>query len=331
MCDAMSQENQSFLKVENLSIHYPLRAAGLFSEPRVLRAVDDISFEVAQGTSFGIVGESGSGKSTTVAAIMRLVDITAGRIMFDGAALHTLAGESLRVFRRRLQIIFQDPYSSLNPRARLGEIVRDPLDIQKIGTDRERDARVMELLELVGFRPEARHAFPHQFSGGQRQRVGIARALATNPELVVCDEPVSALDVAIQAQILNLLKRLQRERGLTFIFISHDLGVVRYMCDHAAVMYLGKIVESGTTARLFSNPAHPYTKALLAARPSIHARERPVTDKVRAIGDPPSPIDIPPGCRFASRCPFAERRCLDHAPELHMIEEGHRVACHLAM
>jgi peptide/nickel transport system ATP-binding protein len=327
----MGQSSQSFLKVENLSIHYSLRATGLFSEPRVLRAVDDISFEVDRGTSFGIVGESGSGKSTTAAAIMRLVDITAGRIMFDGAALHALAGEGLRVFRRRLQIIFQDPYSSLNPRARLGEIVRDPLDIQKIGTSCERDARVTELLELVGFRAEARHAFPHQFSGGQRQRVGIARALATNPELVVCDEPVSALDVAIQAQILNLLKRLQRERGLTFIFISHDLGVVRYMCDHAAVMYLGKIVESGPSAGLFSKPTHPYTKALLAARPSIHARERPITDKVRAIGDPPSPVGLLPGCRFAGRCPLAERRCLDDAPELREIAEGHRVACHLAM
>jgi peptide/nickel transport system ATP-binding protein len=330
MREAMNRQSGSFLRVENLSIHYPLRTARPFSEPQMLRAVDDISFEVARGTSFGIVGESGSGKSTTAAAIMRLVDITAGRIMFDEAPLHALTGERLRVFRRRLQIIFQDPYSSLNPRARLGQIVRDPLDIQNIGTGRERDARVTELLELVGFRPEARHAFPHQFSGGQRQRVGIARALATNPELVVCDEPVSALDVAIQAQILNLLKRLQRDRGLTLIFISHDLGVVRYMCDHAAVMYFGKIVESGPTARLFSNPAHPYTKALLATRPSIHARERPITDRVPALDDSPGPIDMAPGCRFVSRCPIAERGCLNALPELRAIDGNHRVACHLA-
>jgi oligopeptide/dipeptide ABC transporter ATP-binding protein len=330
MRDPMSPASAAFLKVENLSIHYPVRAAGPFSERRMLRAVDDISFEVARGSSFGIVGESGSGKSTTAAAIMRLVDITAGRILFDGAALHALAGESLRVFRRRLQIIFQDPYSSLNPRARLGEIIRDPLDIQKIGSSRERDARVAELLELVGLRPEARHAFPHQFSGGQRQRVGIARALATSPELIVCDEPVSALDVAIQAQILNLLKRLQRERGLTYVFISHDLGVIRYMCDQVAVMYLGKIVETGSAASLFSHAGHPYTKALLAARPSIHARARSAAERVRALGDPPSPIDIPPGCRFASRCPLAEQRCREQAPELRAIDEDHRVACHLA-
>lgn len=327
----MTHATTPFLEVKNLSIHYRLRASGPFAEHPVLRAVDDISFEVARGASFGIVGESGSGKSTAALAIMRLVEITAGRILFDGTALHELAGENLRVFRRRFQIIFQDPYSSLNPRARLSEIVRDPLDIQNIGTGLERSARVAELLELVGFRPEARHAFPHQFSGGQRQRVGIARALATNPELIVCDEPVSALDVAIQAQILNLLKRLQRERGLTFVFISHDLGVVRYMCDRVAVMYLGKIIEIGSAANLFSRARHPYTKALLSARPTIHARERRPVGSVRALDDPPSPIDIPQGCRFVGRCPIAEQSCRDQAPELRMVDEDHQVACNFAM
>ena len=325
----MTDSGAPFLKVENLSVRFPLRGARPFAARRFVQAVDDVSFAVSRGASFGIVGESGSGKSTTAAAIMRLVDIASGSIELDGVALDALEGEDLRLFRRRMQIVFQDPFSSLNPRARLGELVREPLDIQKIGSGAERDARVSELLALVGFPSEARHAFPHQFSGGQRQRVGIARALATSPELVVCDEPVSALDVAIQAQILNLLKRLQQERGLTYVFISHDLGVVKYMCDHVAVMYLGKIVETGPTASLFSRPAHPYTRALLAARPSIHGRERAGVGPTRALGEPPSPIDLPSGCHFAGRCPLVDQRCHEEIPELRSIGAEHMVACHL--
>ncbi|MBS0519483.1 MAG: ABC transporter ATP-binding protein [Proteobacteria bacterium] len=327
----MTPPTAPLLQVDGLSVEYVLPATRAFGHKRVMRAVDEVSFSVARGTSFGIVGESGSGKSTTAAAIMRLVAIASGRILFDGERLDALGGEALRRFRRRLQIVLQDPYSSLNPRARVAEIIREPLDIQEIGTRGERRARTDELLALVGLRPEAGRAFPHQFSGGQRQRIGIARALATNPELVVCDEPVSALDVAIQAQVLNLLKRLQRERGLTFVFISHDLGVVHYMCDQVGVMYLGRLVEIAPAKRLFSRPLHPYTKALLAARPSIHARDR--VSKAAgaiAIGDPPSPTEIRSGCRFAGRCSAAQAICRREAPLLEPKDEQHEVACHFA-
>jgi oligopeptide/dipeptide ABC transporter ATP-binding protein len=316
--------------VRDLAVHYELRGSNPFAERHVTRAVDGISFEVVRGTSFGIVGESGSGKSTTAAALMRLTDITSGSVTFDGTSLDAIDGEELRKFRRRLQMVFQDPYSSLDPRSRVGDIIREPLDIQAIGTRKEREERVTELLALVGLRPDMRRLFPHQFSGGQRQRIGIARALATYPELIVCDEPVSALDVAVQAQILNLLKRLQRERGLTFVFISHDLGVVRYMCDHVAVMYLGKIIETADAKALFARPAHPYTIALLEARPSIHARDRPAVARMRALAELPSQTEQVVGCRFAARCPRKEDRCIREAPALRQVGESHHVACHFA-
>ncbi|MDP7549460.1 MAG: ABC transporter ATP-binding protein, partial [Alphaproteobacteria bacterium] len=226
-------------------------------------------------------------------------------------------------------IIFQDPYSSLNPRVRAGAIVREPMDLMNIGDPGERDGRVADLFGKVGLRPEQRALFPHQFSGGQRQRIGVARALATQPELVVCDEPVSALDVAIQAQILNLLRALQTEFGLTYLFISHDLGVVQYMCDEIAVMYLGQVVEHADRISLFTEPLHPYTWALLSAVPSADPATREGADRVRLEGDPPSPIDLPPGCRFASRCPFAEARCVAETPPLRSIRPAHAVACHL--
>jgi peptide/nickel transport system ATP-binding protein len=325
----MSAQNPILLSVRDLAVQYTTHG-GLFGDKHVLRAVDGVSFDVPRGSSFGIVGESGSGKSTTAAAIMRLTAIAAGWITFDGESLDRLEGEALRAFRRRMQIIFQDPYSSLNPRTRVGEIVREPLVIQNIGSAREQDERVAELFALVGLRPDMRGLFPHQFSGGQRQRIGIARALATYPDLVVCDEPVSALDVAIQAQILNLLKRLQRERGLTYIFISHDLGVVRYMCDQVAVMYLGKIVEIAPVRKLFAHPAHPYTVALLAARPSIHARKSTHAPHIRALGDVQATRVATAGCSFAGRCPRAEERCRQYAPVLGELEPEHQVACHLA-
>ena len=325
----MTALDPNLLSVKDLAVHYTARG-GLFGDKHVLRAVDGVSFDVPRGSSLGIVGESGSGKSTTAAAIMRLTAIAAGKMTFDGVPLVSLGGETLRTFRRRMQIVFQDPYSSLDPRTRVGEIVREPLVIQNIGSAREQQDRVAELFALVGLRPDMRGLFPHQFSGGQRQRIGIARALATYPDLVVCDEPVSALDVAIQAQILNLLKRLQRERGLTYIFISHDLGVVRYMCDQVAVMYLGKIVEIAKSTKLFAHPAHPYTMALLAARPSIHARKSTHTPHIRALGDLPGKTVTTAGCSFASRCPRAEERCRQTAPVLRAIEQEHQVACHLA-
>ncbi len=329
-----TQSDDVLLRVTDLKVHFPLPRAHLLAERSHVNAVDGITFEIKRGTTFGIVGESGSGKSTTALAIMRLVHITAGTIFLGADDLTAATGETLRRMRRRLQIIFQDPYSSLNPRVRAGNIVREPLDLMAIGEPGDREAQVAELFRNVGLRPEQRALFPHQFSGGQRQRIGVARALATNPDLIVCDEPVSALDVAIQAQILNLLQSLQREFGLTYLFISHDLGVVQHMCDEIAIMYLGQIVEQADRIALFKRPLHPYTWALFSAVPSADPKARGKTDRIRLQGDPPSPIDPPAGCRFASRCPFAEDRCLAETPVLRAIrgqdgQGGHRVACHL--
>ena len=320
---------QPLLAVRDLKVHFGLKRPHLFAAQPVVHAVDGVSFEVTRGTTFGLVGESGSGKTTTALAVMRLVAATAGRISHNGTDVLGLEGEALRLHRRHMQIIFQDPYSSLNPRFRAGAIVREPLDLMDVGEASQRDERVAELFRYVGLLPEQRALFPHQFSGGQRQRIGVARALATQPDLIVCDEPVSALDVAIQAQILNLLRRLQDEFGLTYLFISHDLGVVQYMCDEIAVMYLGQIVEQADRISLFKNPLHPYTWALLSAVPSADPKLRDRADRIRLTGDPPSPIDLPQGCRFASRCPFAEARCHAEAPPLRTVGDGHRVACHL--
>lgn len=316
----------SALNVEGLKVHFG-GGRGLFAPKPIVHAVDGVSFTVPAGKTFGIVGESGSGKTTTALAIMRLVDITAGRVTLGDTVISDLAKEDLRAARRQFQIVFQDPYSSLDPRKRAGEIVREPLDLMQIGTLAERNAKVDALFEQVGLRPEQRALFPHQFSGGQRQRLGLARALSTEPDLIVCDEPVSALDVAIQAQILNLMARLQSELGLTYLFISHDLGVVQHICDEVAVMYLGQIVEQADRVTLFKNPQHPYTKALLAAVPMVHGNKRDRRNRLRLKGDPPSPINLPKGCRFASRCPIAETRCHQEAPELREINPSHKAAC----
>ncbi len=325
----MTTTDGALLQVRDLKVHFSQRRPHpLAAQPRV-HAVDGVSFDVRRGTTFGLVGESGSGKTTTALAVMRLVPVTEGDIALGDDDVTAAEGETLRLLRRRMQIIFQDPYSSLNPRERAGAIVRAPLDLMRVGKPAERDDRVAELFRHVGLRPEQRALFPHQFSGGQRQRIGIARALASQPELIVCDEPVSALDVAIQAQILNLLRRLQGEFGLTYLFISHDLGVVQYMCDEVAVMYLGRIVERADRISLFKRPLHPYTWALLSAVPSARISSEAREDRIRLTGDPPSPIDPPEGCRFASRCPFAEAQCLAQTPPLREIDTGHTVACHL--
>lgn len=321
--------DETLLQVEDLKVHFNLPRAHPFAERAVVHAVDGVSFNIRRGTTFGIVGESGSGKSTTALAVMRLVDITDGGIQLGDIELSALKGDALRAARRRVQIIFQDPYSSLNPRTRAGDIVREPLDLMDVGQPAERATRVGELFAQVGLRPEQQNLFPHQFSGGQRQRIGVARALATTPDLVVCDEPVSALDVAIQAQILNLLQDLQNKLGLTYLFISHDLGVVQYICDEVAVMYLGLIVEQADRISLFKQPLHPYTWALLSAVPSARARDaRERRQRIRLVGDPPSPINPPTGCRFAGRCPFASPRCSTDPPPLREVLPGHRVACH---
>jgi peptide/nickel transport system ATP-binding protein len=316
------------LEVNDLKVHFPI-GGGLIGKPKAwVRAVDGISFSVPRGTTFGIVGESGSGKSTTALAVMRLVKHTAGEILLDGEDIGHAEGETLRRARKRFQMVFQDPYASLNPRKRAGDAVREALQLMQAGAPDTFDARVAELFAQTGLRPEQQMLFPHQFSGGQRQRIVLARALAANPELVVCDEPVSALDVAIQAQILNLMQRLQRELGLTYLFISHDLGVIRHMCDHVAVMYLGVIVEQAARESLFSRPLHPYTLALWSAAPSFDPKARARGQRIRLQGDPPSPINIPSGCRFAGRCPFAQERCHQEAPMLREVMPGHQVACH---
>ncbi len=319
------------LRIQDLKVHFGAKSWLPGKKAKIVHAVDGVSFEVRRGSTFGIVGESGSGKTTAALATVRLVPITEGRIFLDDTEVSALKGEELRLARRRFQIVFQDPFSSLNPRVRAGKIVREPLDLMEVGEVTDRDAMAAELFAQVGLRPEQRALFPHQFSGGQRQRIGLARAIATRPELVVCDEPVSALDVAIQAQILNLMRCLQDELGLTYLFISHDLGVVQYICDEIAVMYLGQIVEQADRVSLFVRPQHPYTKALLSAVPSARPGKKGANraERIRLQGDPPSPINLPRGCRFAGRCPLAETRCHETPPDLKEIEPGHKVACHL--
>jgi len=319
----------ALLEVAGLRVHFPLPRRLPWQARRKVHAVDGIDFTLAAGRTLGIVGESGSGKTTAALAVMRLADITAGEVRLKGTDITHLAGEELRAQRRYVQMIFQDPYSSLNPRSRAGAIVEEPLARMGVGDAAERRERARELFAQVGLRPDQFVLFPHQFSGGQRQRIGIARALATRPELIVCDEPVSALDVAIQAQILNLLARLQNQHGLSYLFISHDLGVVQHLCDEVAVMYLGRIVEQAPRARLFADPLHPYTWALFSAVPRIGRRRGKGQQRLRLEGDPPSPIDLPRGCRFAGRCPFAEERCREEEPALRAVGERHRVACHL--
>jgi peptide/nickel transport system ATP-binding protein len=315
------------LSVRDLQVHFPRSKPGWGRSPEVVKAVDGVSFDVRRGTTLAVVGESGSGKTTTALAVMRLAPVTSGQLRLGDTDLGALEGEALRQARSRLQIIFQDPFSSLNPRERAGAAVRAPLDLMNVGEPAGRAQRVADLFKAVGLRPEQQHLFPHQFSGGQRQRINIARALATNPELVVCDEPVSALDIAIRAQILNLLVRLQRELGLTYLFISHDMAVVEHICDDIAVMYLGQIVERAPRRAFFSRPLHPYSVALMSAVPTVHGGRARAAARIQLSGDPPSPINPPAGCRFASRCPVAEPACAAELPPLREVQSGHWVRC----
>jgi peptide/nickel transport system ATP-binding protein len=319
--------DDTLLQVDDLQVHFPRPGKGLFGRPEVVKAVDGVSFSLRRGSTLAVVGESGSGKTTTALAVMRLAPVTAGRMQLGDTDLGGLSGEALRQARRRMQIVFQDPFSSLNPRQRAGDAVRAPLDLMDVGTPAEREARVAELFTQVGLRPEQRQLFPHQFTGGQRQRINIARALATRPELVVCDEPVSALDIAIRAQILNLLARLQRELGLSYLFISHDMAVVEHICDDIAVMYLGQIVERAPRQAFFARPLHPYSVALMSAVPTVRGGRERAARRIRLAGDPPSPIDPPAGCRFAGRCPVAVPACSAEAPPLREAAPGHWVRC----
>ena len=319
------------LVVRDLVKHFPVGGALLAHDRGVVHAVDGVSFEVQRGETLGLVGETGCGKTTTARLVTRLLQPTSGSIVFDGEEITRWSQRRLKPLRRRLQMIFQDPYSSLNPRRPVGSIISEPLRVHGLGTKAERQSRVREVMERVGLSPEHYNRYPHEFSGGQRQRIGIARAIVTNPSLIVADEPVSALDVSIRAQVLNLLQDLRDELGLTLVFISHDLSVVRHLCDRVAVMYLGKVVEVADPDRLYARPRHPYTGALLSAVPvpSLQAR----TERRLVLrGDVPSPIDPPPACRFHTRCPKAQDLCRTAEPPLEPKGPGGQLAaCHFPL
>jgi len=321
------------LRVRDLKVHFPIFRGLLRRKVGAVRAVDGISFHIREGETLGLVGESGSGKSTTGRAILRLVDPTAGASVFQDTDLTSLGPEALRRARRHMQMIFQDPHASLNPRRSVGRALREPLEIHRVGTPVERARRVTELLEMVGLGAGAARRYPHEFSGGQLQRIGIARALATSPRFVVADEPISALDVSIQAQIVNLLAELKEELGLTYLFIAHDLAMVRHISHRVAVMYLGRIVEAGSREEIFQHPLHPYTRALMAAIPVPDPDREARRTRIHLPGDIPSPASPPPGCRFHTRCPFAAPICRTEDPPLRETGGGddpHGVACHLA-
>lgn len=322
------------LDVNGLKQYFPIKGGFFGRTVNHVKAVDDISFHINEGETVAIVGESGCGKSTTGRAVLRLDEPTEGSVIFDGQEITALSKSELRNIRSEMQIIFQDPYASLNPRQTVKTILMEAMEIQKIGkSKKERTERVIELMETVGLQRHQMNRYPHEFSGGQRQRIGIARALSVDPKLIIADEAVSALDVSIQAQVLNLMKKLQREMKLTYMFISHDLGVVRHISDRIIVMYLGKIVEMGDTKSIFEKPQHPYTKALLSAIPVPDPKKK--SNRIFLRGDVPSPIDPPTGCRFHTRCPFATDLCRTTEPALERkdkeIDENHEVACHYAL
>jgi oligopeptide/dipeptide ABC transporter ATP-binding protein len=321
----MTTDNGNLVEVKNLTKHFPV-GEGLFGVGRdTVRAVDDVSFSIKRGETFGLVGESGCGKSTTGRCVLRLIEPTSGEVRFDGRDVLALGRNELREMRRDMQIIFQDPYSSLNPRMKVADIIAEPLVIHGIGNRRQRRDRVLELLGLVGLDSSHAERYPHEFSGGQRQRIGIARALALNPKFIVCDEPVSALDVSVQAQVVNLLQDLQERLGLTYLFISHGLSVVEHISTRVGIMYLGKLVEVAPSQEIFHNPLHPYTRALLSAIPIPDPDAR--RERVPLTGEIPTAIAPPSGCRFNTRCSMAETQCKESDPQLVEVSPGHFVSC----
>ena len=318
------------LEVEDLTMHFPIMAGVFRRQVGTVKAVDGIDFSIREGETLGLVGESGCGKSTVARAILRLYEPTSGHVRFRGEDIVQLDGEPLRVLRRRMQMVFQDPQASLNPRMTVGSIVGEPLMEHGLGKGQALAPRIEALLESVGLEPSFANRYPHEFSGGQRQRIGVARALALEPEFIICDEPIAALDVSIQAQVVNLLEELQERLGLTYLFISHDLGMVRHIADRVAVMYLGKIVELAPSDRLYVEPMHPYTRALMSAAPVHDPELEAQRERIVLRGDVPSPSDPPPGCPFHTRCPMAVPECSTRTPEWRQLRPDHRVACHLA-
>ncbi|WP_316568605.1 dipeptide ABC transporter ATP-binding protein [Neobacillus sp. YIM B06451] len=320
-------ETVDLLKIEEMKVHFPIKSGVFNNKINYVKAVDGISFTVKKGESFGIVGESGCGKSTASRAVLQLIRPTSGKIYFKNAELTSLPKKQLRNLRKNIQMVFQDPYDSLNPRLTVAEILDEPLKAHKIGSKEERRNKIIEIMDVCGLNREYIHRYAHEFSGGQRQRIGIARALILKPELVVADEPVSALDVSIQSQILNLMMDLQETLNLTYLFISHDLSVVRHFCDRVGVMYLGRMAELAETNSLFENPLHPYTKSLLSAIPISNPREK--RERISLQGDVPSPVDPPIGCAFSSRCPEVMDICRTSRPAMKEARPDHYVACHL--
>ena len=320
-------ENQkALISVRDLKMHFPI-GGGLFSKKKILKAVDGVSFDLYPGETFGLVGESGCGKTTVGRTLVRLYEPTAGQIIFDGNDIAKLNEKEVLPYRNRMQMIFQDPYASLNPRMTVSSIIGEPLRYQKMDA-KAIDERVRYLVECVGLKEDHLNRYPHEFSGGQRQRIGIARALASNPEFIVCDEPISALDVSIQAQIINMLEEIQEKMGVTYLFVSHDLSMVRHISRRVAVMYLGHIVEMAPVNELYNNMLHPYTKALMSAVPIADPDEAERSQRIVLQGDVPAPIDPPSGCPFRTRCPHAEKCCAESLPELKDMGGGHLVACH---
>jgi oligopeptide/dipeptide ABC transporter ATP-binding protein len=317
---------KKLIEVENLVKYFPV-LGGVFSRPvGYVKAVDGISFHIFEGETFGLVGESGSGKTTAGKTLIKLIEPTKGRVVFDGRDISKLSVSEMRPLRKSMQIIFQDPYGSLNPRLPIGEIIREPLLVHKIGTKKEQEERVVEIMKLVGLRPEYLHRYPHEFSGGQRQRIGIARSIVMNPKFIVADEPVSALDASVQAQVLNLLLELQQKLALTYLLVAHNLAVVRHVSDRIGVMYLGKLFEVAETMELFDKPYHPYTQALLSAIPIPDPDIK--KERILLQGDIPSPINPPSGCRFRTRCRYAKDICAEKEPPMIEVTPGHFVACH---
>lgn len=320
---------RALLEVNGLSKHFPVQSGGLGQRNKVVKAVDDVSFHIEKGETFGLVGESGCGKSTLGRSIVRLYDVTSGNVEFDGTNIAHLNEKKLKPFRKRMQMIFQDPYSSLNPGLNVLQLISEPLEIHGISSEGERRDIASMWLDKVGLKPEHLYRYPHEFSGGQRQRISIARAMSVNPEFVLCDEPLSALDVSVQAQVVNMLEDLQKELGLTYLFIAHDLSMVRHISDRIGVMYMGKLVETASSEELYTKPLHPYTQALLSSIPVPDPKIAKLRNRTVLQGDLPSPIDSLPGCKFASRCPFAHARCHEEDPALLEGAPGHNVACHL--